>query len=96
MEREEILRYLVGLAEKAGIRVEVTRPAPTDEIFRSRLSGLCQVNGKPWIVLVKEDSIEGHLVAVASALRRYAPDVIEERFLPPAVRGILEIIDPGG
>ena len=96
MEREEVLTYLIDLAKRAGIRVRIVKPTAPEEIYPFPQSGLCQVKGETWLVLVHGDSTEGHVVAVASALRRYAPQLIEGHYVPPVVREVLDAARPAG
>ena len=87
MERAEILRCLVELAEQAGLEV---RSARGDEDPPPR-SGLCRVRDRVWLVLVRSEPIEDRIDVVAAALRAHAGELLESRFLPPAVRELLDV-----
>lgn len=91
MEARRILDVLIGLAEEAGLRVRSARgggsgsdgePAPH--------SALCRLRGETWLLLFASDGVEEQIRVVADALRRSAPDLLEQRFLPPAVRDRIE------
>jgi hypothetical protein len=94
MEPAELLARLVELAGEAGVRV---RSAGAGEAPLE--SGVCRVRGELWLVLVPADPLEHRIGVVARALRSHAPALLEERWLPPAVRARLEAEggrDPGG
>lgn len=84
----EMLHALLALAAEAGIRVSSGRDAvPPVE------GGLCRVHGELWLVLVPSDPIEHQLDLAVSAIRTHAPTLLEDRWLPPALRGRLERTD---
>jgi hypothetical protein len=90
MEREELLRQLVSLARESGIAVRsdgVVRGADGESGPRS---GLCRLRGEPLLVLLASDGLEDRITAAAQALRQVAPDLLEGRYLPPALREALE------
>lgn len=81
MEAPEVLEQLVALAGEAGIRV---RAASRSEAALE--SALCRVRGELWLVLVPAEPVEHRIGVVLRALREHAPRLLEERWLPPAVR----------
>ena len=44
------------------------------------------LTGALWLVLSDADGVEDRIGAAAEALRAHAPDLVEGRYLPPAVR----------
>jgi hypothetical protein len=88
----EILRQLVALAEEAGVAVRSVRPAEAEPLARS---GLCRVRGRPVLVLSAADPLDARIDAVAAALRAHGGGLLEERFLPPALRERLERVPVG-
>ena len=82
-----MLRQLVALAEEAGVSV---RALPAKDAEPLLASGLCRVRGRPVLVLSASEPIEARIDAVADALRRHGGALLEERFLPPALRERLE------
>lgn len=84
MEPLDALAQLVALASEAGMRI---RPAASAGLLES---GVCRVKGEVWLVLVPSDPIEHRIRVVAGALRSHAPAFLEERWLPPALRSLLE------
>jgi len=89
MEPEAVLDALLGIAEEAGWRVRRV-PLQAGEPGLSTRSGLCRLRGETWLLLATGDSLEERIQAVAEALRRAAPELLEGRFLPPAVRARVE------
>jgi hypothetical protein len=53
-------------------------------------SGLCRVRGVPLLVISSAEPLEARIDAVAAALRELGGALLEDRFLPPAVRERLE------
>jgi hypothetical protein len=51
---------------------------------------VCRVRGELWVVLSSSDPAEVQLRVLAEALRGHAADLIEDSYLPPAVRALLE------
>jgi hypothetical protein len=84
VEPPELLARLVELAREAGMQVRATRPGEDVE------SAACRVRGELWLVLAPGDPLEHRIRVVAQALRSFAPALLEERWLPPAVRARLE------
>lgn len=84
MERRELLELVLDLAREAGIEI---RREPGGAAVRS---GVCRVRGAVWLVLSAADPLEERLAVAADALRRHAGPLLEERYLPPAVRDLLE------
>ena len=87
MEPGALLDALVDLAREAGVTVkELPRgggdPPPT--------SDACRIRGEPWLLLARSDSLEDRIDAAARAVLRFAPEIVEGRFLPPAVRARLD------
>jgi hypothetical protein len=87
VEPTEILRQLVELAEQAGITVRLLGASPTDPLAGS---GLCRLRGRLVLILAAAEPIDARIEAVADALRRHAGALLEERFLPPALRERIE------
>jgi hypothetical protein len=90
MEREELLQQLVSLARESGIAVRSDGAVRGAEGETGPRSGLCRLRGEPLLVLLASDGLEDRIAAAAEALRQIAPDLLEGRYLPPAVREALE------
>ena len=82
-----MLELLVGLAEEAGIAVRVAR---TGESELPPRSGTCRVRGRLLLVVSAAEPVEARIEAVVAALREHGGGLLEERFLPPAVRERLD------
>ena len=85
----EILDTLVALAREAGWIVRTAPPDSSPELLAPR-SGICRVRGSSWIVLQDGDSCAERIRVVAEALRRKDGGVLEQHFLPPVVRALVE------
>ena len=66
------------------------RGAPGGEGEPAASSGLCRVRGRWWVVVAASDPIEERIEVLSRALREHARDYLEGRYLPPAVRSLLE------
>ncbi len=86
MSPAEVLEALVGLCREAGLEVRGVRGAPEAAGEPMARSGVCRVRGALWLVLSDADSVEDRIATAADALRVHAPDFLEARYLPPAVR----------
>jgi hypothetical protein len=86
----EVLSFLVALAEEAGIAVRVLPRGAAGEGEPAPRSGACRIRGAPFLLLAPAEPLEDRISAAAVALRRFAPQALEGRFLPPAVRERLE------
>jgi hypothetical protein len=88
MQPGEVLAFLLALAGEAGITVKhLPAGAREDAVAQS---GACVVHGRPWLLLAPDDPDAAKIAAAVAALRAYAPSLLEERYLPPAVRAALE------
>ena len=89
MSPAEVLAALVALCREAGLEVRRVRGSPEAPGEPPARSALCRVRGAHWLVLSDADGVEERIAAAADALRRLAPDLVEARYLPPAVRARL-------
>jgi hypothetical protein len=79
---------LAELARECGLSVRVLSAA--GEGAPGLASGPARVRGKPWVVLVASDPPGAQIEALAVGLQRFAPGLLDARYLPPAVREALE------
>ena len=91
MEPEELLEALADLAAEAGLSVRVLRRGAGSDDLTTASSGVCRVRGEIWVVLAQADPVEERIEALARALREHAESLLEQRYLPPAVRARLGI-----
>jgi hypothetical protein len=82
VELSELLERLAELAREAGLVVRETRAGGEGELA----SGTCRVRGELWVVLAGGDTLEQRVEVLARALNLHAAQVLEDRYLPPAVR----------
>jgi hypothetical protein len=86
MSPAEVLEALVELCSEAGLEVRRVRRVAEAAGEPAARSGVCRVRGALWLVLCEAEGVEERIAAAADALRRFAPDLVEGRYLPPAVR----------
>jgi len=90
MEPATLLDALVELVREAGVSVKVLPRTSLRDGEPAPASDLCLIRGEPLLLLASSAPLEDRISAAARAARRFAPDLIEARFLPPAVRERLE------
>jgi hypothetical protein len=89
VEGQSLLDFLVELAQSAGVQVRVI-PRYAAEGDPAPRSGICRIRGDPWLLLASGEPLEDRIEAAATAVRVHAREVLEERYLPPAVRERLD------
>jgi hypothetical protein len=89
VEPPEVLELLLDLAREAGLRVQRGRAGGGD-LLPATSSGVCRLRGEFWVVLIDSDPLGERLAVLGAALRDQAPDLLETRYVPPAVRVWLE------
>jgi hypothetical protein len=93
MDGAQILEVLQELASEAGFeirRVGSGRPPEDDPPIAS---GVCRLRGRVWVVLSGSEPLELQIDVLAGALRKHAGTLLEDRYLPPAVRARIELED---
>ena len=83
-----MLERLRELARELELEVRSVR-GPAVEDGLPTTSAICRVYGATFVVLSSSDAVEDQIAVLAEALRAHAPLLLEERFLPPAVRECL-------
>jgi hypothetical protein len=89
MDAEKLLARLVELAAEVGLRVRRVEGAALEDGTPAR-SAVVRVYDAQCVVLAAADAPEDRIAVLADALLRHAPDLLDERFLEPAVRRRLE------
>ncbi|HEU4427942.1 MAG TPA: hypothetical protein VFT98_04255 [Myxococcota bacterium] len=87
MEPPALRDALAELARECGISVRVLRGAADAP---GLASGPALVRGAPWVVLLASDPAGAQIDALAAGLLRHARAQLDARYLPPAVRDVLE------
>lgn len=90
MTADEILDELVALARSAQLEVRVLTGRQEGEGEFPVRSGVCRVRDAVWVILAAADSMEDRIAILADALHAHAPEILEDRYLPPAIRERLE------
>ena len=89
MERAALFEALRELAESCGMAVRGIGPGGDV----ATASGVCRVRGQWWVMLAEGDPLDARIAVLADALRTHAAAELEDRYLPPALR---DLLDPGG
>ena len=89
MHPTDLLDQLVDLARKAGLEVREIARAPAGEGASQAGSGTCRLRGRVWVMLAASDSADERIDVLGKALATHAPDFLEARYLPPALRARL-------
>ena len=91
MESRELLEVLAELAAEAGLSVRVLQGRAGGDDPATASSGVCRVREEVWVVLAEADPVEERIEVLARALREHAAPLLEQRYLPPAVRARLGV-----
>ena len=86
MNPEELHRELVELACSAGFEVRRASGFGGADRDLPIASGVCRVRGTIWVVLAATDTVAERSVVLADALKTHASELLESRYLPPALR----------
>ena len=86
MEASEIMDAFLALAEEAKLEVRVVGRQGCVDGETPPASAVCRVRGAVWVVLSAADPVEVQLDVMADALRAHAAELLETRYLSPAVR----------
>ena len=81
-----LLEALVALAAEAGLSVRALRGGAVGDEIGAASSGVCRVRGEVWVMLAAADPLEERIEVLVRALREHAAPLLEQRYLPPAVR----------
>lgn len=90
MEPAELLALLVELARESGLPIQRVSRQPVFEGLSPSSSGVCKVKGEVRVLLSDSDPVEERVRVLAMALRRERAEILAGRFLPPALRELLE------
>lgn len=90
MEAAEVLECLLALAEEFELEVRILRGQNHAETDLAPTSACCRVKGRLWVVLSLNDPVDLHIEVLAGALKSEAGAALEARYLPPAVRRVLD------
>lgn len=84
------MAVLLDLAEEAGLEIRNIGAEGREPGEPSPSSAVVRVRDAFWVMLSAADPVAIQLAVLAGALRDHAPALVEERFLPPAVRALFE------
>ncbi len=86
MNPEELHRELIALARELGFEVRQASGRASADRDLPIASGVCRVRGSVWVVLAATDSLAERSVVLADALTTHASELLETRYLAPALR----------
>lgn len=89
METSELLDALVALADAVGLEVRVLTGATASGELPPQ-SAVCRVRGRLWVVLATTDPLERRVGVLADALVTHHASDLDDRYLAPAVRELLD------
>ena len=89
MQAADLMQAMLELADEVALEVRVVRTRPGSE-EPPLSSAVCRVKGRIWVVLSDADPVDAQLAAIASALRQQCGETLNDRYLPPAIRNLLE------
>ncbi|MCH7868598.1 MAG: hypothetical protein IH881_12965 [Myxococcales bacterium] len=90
MESSEVLVALLELAGEVNLEVRILRGLNSADTEFPPTSSCCRVKGKVWVVLSPNDPVAFHIEVLSQALRSEAGTVLADRYLPPAIRQLLD------
>jgi len=86
---EQQLLELQQLADGVDLRVREIRGTARSDFEPQAASGVCVIRGETWVVLSGADPLAERIRCLARALRELRGAALEERFLSPALRELL-------
>jgi hypothetical protein len=89
MQPVDMMKALLELADAAKLEVRVAGGNAYGDPEFATASGVCRLRDATWVVLSQTDSVDVQVEVLADALRTHASDLLQERYLPPAVRELL-------
>jgi hypothetical protein len=87
---EQIHEELLALARLAGFDVRRSSGQVGRDSDLPVASGVCRVRGAIWVVLSAAESLEERSDVLVEALTEHASSLLEDSYLPPALRARLE------
>lgn len=90
MESSEVLVALLELAGEVNLEVRILRGQNSPDTEFPPTSSCCRVKGKVWVVLSPNDPLDLHIEVLSQALRNEAGTLLADRYLPPAIRQLLD------
>ncbi len=91
MSPEQIYDELLALARSAGFDLRKSSGKVGRDSDLPVASGVCRVRGSIWVVLSASESVEERSDVLVEALTSHASSLLEDRYLPPAVRARLGV-----
>ncbi len=86
MSPEALHEELMELARTAGFEVRRASGSAAVDSELPIASGICRLRGVVWVVLASGESLDERNTVLASALRTHAAQMLESRYLAPALR----------
>jgi len=90
MDPREMLEVLLELAGRAELEVRVLGSSAAGQDLRPTSSAACRVGKRVWVVLAPDDPPRYQAQVLAAALGRFRGEFLEETFVAPAVRALID------
>jgi hypothetical protein len=95
VEPTEIMEALLELAQELELDVRILRGTGGEDSEFSPTSTFYRVQGRASVMLSPRDPIAFQVQVLASALAEHAGAQLDGRYLPPAIRSLLDADDGG-
>ena len=94
MDPRDLLEGLLEMAAGAQLEVRILskQAAATDNGLTG--SAACRVGSRIWVVLSPDDPPMHQAEVLAEALARYRSEFLGDRFMSPALRELIDRVDP--
>jgi hypothetical protein len=90
MPWRDLLEALLELASRADLEVRVLSKASSAAEHGPQESASCRVGSRIWVVLAPDDPPAHQVHVLAGALGRYRSDFLEQTYVAPAVRAVVD------
>jgi hypothetical protein len=90
LNQAETVEALLDLARDVDLEVRIVGPPSNSDGEPPPASGVCRVKGRIWVVLASAEPAAAQIAMLATALRQHRGDQLENRYLSPALRAVLE------
>ena len=94
MDSRDLLEALLVLADSAELEVRILTAAAAASDFSPMGSAACRVGTRIWVVLSPDDPSAHQSEVLGEALSRYRSEFLEGRFMAPALRELIDRVDP--
>jgi hypothetical protein len=94
MDPRDLLEGLLELASAAELEVRILSKQAASADNGLQESAACRVGSRIWVVLSPDDPSAYQAEVLGEALSRYRSEFLEGRFMAPALRELIDRVDP--